>query len=623
MCGIAGIVDFNHAAIDRDVLTKMVAVQKHRGPDDEGCYYNDHVGLGHCRLSIIDLSANARQPMSNAGGTTWIVYNGEIYNYVELKKELADAGVKFRSASDTEVILAAYDRWHDGCLSRFNGMWAFAIWDSSSGELLLSRDRFGVKPLYYYYDGERLIFSSEIKALFLHPAVKKEVNDQAVYEYLVSGYGYMDVADFTFFKNIVKLKPGYAARIRVREKRVDFIRYWDLKPERYAGGEAKTRERFLDLFTDAIRLRLRSDVAVGITLSGGLDSSSIACLADKMYAGPGGRLYSFSSCFEDKDADERPYINEVLACTRLKSFFVSAPADQVFQDLEKIIWHQEEPYSTLSILPQWHVMKCAHEHDVKVLLTGQAGDETLAGYHKYYFYLFADLVKAFKWALLKREVEYYRAAKGTGDDIRQEVTRILASYYMPQWVRDIHRKRQDTNGTPYINKDFLGKHRTRIAHEKKFRSILNNDLFNGMKISPLPSLLHIDDRASMAHSVETRSPFLDYRLVQFLFSLPSEYKITDGQTKFLLRETMRGILPERVRARKDKMGFPTPLKAWLTGRLKNSVLELFTSQEFSKRPYFNREEVIREFYACLKGKDNHLTIWSLINLELWLRRFFP
>jgi len=619
MCGIAGIIEFDQKDVDHGVLKAMTDIQRHRGPDDNDWYYSDHVGLGHARLSIIDLSTNARQPMASPDGKRWMVYNGEIYNYLELREELASAGIKFKSSSDTEVILEAYDRWREGAQERFNGMWAFALWDADKKELFLSRDRFGVKPLYYYYDGQRFIFASEIKAVLLHPAVKKQVNDQAVYDYLISGYGYMDVSDYTFFKDIYKLKPGHYIKVSVDNRRVDQSRYWTLAPERFWGNEQLAVEHFQELFNDAIKLRLRSDVGVGIALSGGLDSSSIACMADKLYTG--GQLTSFSSCFEDKDADERPYIDSVLDWTRIKPTFVSAPVDNVFSDLETIIWHQEEPYSTLSILPQWYVMKAAHENNVKVLLTGQAGDEVLAGYHKYYFYLFADLIKSFRWSDAAHEMDLYRRIKGAKEPLLGQTMKILASYFTPEGIKRSRRILARDAGPAYIARGFLSRHSSKITVERKFRSILNNDLHNAFLISPLPSLLHIDDRASMAHSVETRSPFLDFRLVQFLFSLPPEYKIRHGQTKYLLRQAMRGVLPESVRTRKDKMGFPTPLKSWLKSGIKAKVLDIFTSQEFMGRPYFNTPEVMREFIACLKGKDNHQTIWSWINLELWLRKF--
>jgi len=619
MCGIAGILNIKKGPIDKNIIDRMVKIQKHRGPDDEGTYFDDTIAMGHCRLSIIDLSQNAHQPMSNEDNTKWIVFNGEIYNYVELRKELEGYGHKFKSASDTEVILHAYEQWQEDALGHFNGMWAFVIWDSRTRDLFASRDRFGIKPFYYYQDGDVFIFASEIKALLLNKRIKKRENEQAIFDYLISGYGYMDLAEYTFFKDIFKLKPGHYIKISMPKSSFEYKKYWDFthNVSMVKHDRASVLEQFYAIFENAVMLRLRSDVKVGISLSGGLDSSSVACIADRVHRGKG--LYSFSSSFDDKEANEKIYIDDVVAKTGLNPFFVSPEPENISSDLNDILWHQEEPYSTLSILPQWYIMKQAHDKDVKVLLTGQAGDETLGGYHKYYFYLFADLLCSFKWKKLINEIGLYRELKGNTDDIWKQIISIILSFYYPRSLRGMFKKRQYPIT---LNKDFVGRCKNKVYTKRKFPGILNNDLYNAFKMSPLPSLLHVDDRSSMAHSVETRSPFLDYRMIEFLFSLSAEYKINEGQTKFLLRESVKGILPERVRTRKDKMGFPTPLGAWLKGPLKNMVSDIFNSKSFIGRPYFNHKGVMKEFLLNMEhNKPNDLTIWSWVNLELWMRRF--
>ncbi|MCX5677993.1 MAG: asparagine synthase (glutamine-hydrolyzing) [Candidatus Omnitrophica bacterium] len=627
MCGIAGIINLDKSPLDGGIIEKMICSERHRGPDDSGLYVNGHVGLGHVRLSIIDLSKDAGQPMHNEDSRLFIVHNGEIYNYLELKDELAGLGHAFRSRSDTEVILHAYEEWGEDCLSRFNGMWAFAILDLNKRVLFCARDRFGVKPFYYHLDKDIFIFASEIKSLLCHPKVRRQPNDSTVFNYLASGYGYMDISDETFFKGIRQLKQAHYATVPLDGGRqFSQKRYWNLAPHKKLrlNNEEEAYENFRDLFEDSIKLRLRSDVPLGVSLSGGLDSSSIACVSARLLKG--GAIEAFSSCFDEAEYDEREYIAQVLDKTKAKANFIFTRPENLFDEMEEIMWHQEEPYSTLSIFPQWYVMKLAHQKGVKVLLTGQGGDEVLGGYHKYYFYLLADLVASGKWGAAQNEIRRYRELKGDDALVAGKVFKIMASHIAPQGVKNIL-KRFNAQGAPaYLDKDFAGHNTNRVFTEKRFGSILNNDLYNALKISPLPSLLHIDDRSSMAHSVESRSPFLDYRLVEYAFSLGPEYKIRDGITKYMLRRSMKGILPEEVRTRTDKMGFATPLEKWFRTDLKTKVYGIINSDSFKKRPYFNQARVQRKLDDFMSGKggageSGHFTIWSWVNLELWLRKF--
>ena len=314
----------------------------------------------------------------------------------------------------------------------------------------------------------------------------------------------------------------------------------------------------------------------------------------------------------------------VLEKTNADANFVFTKPDRLFDEIEIIIWHQEEPYSTLSIFAQWYVMKLAREKGVKVLLTGQGGDEILAGYHKYYFYLFADLVRSLRLASLFREVRLYKDIKGRDAQVLDPTAKILLSYATPQILKTFLKRHLNKKYPDYLDRDFVNTHFNNIPVERKFQSILNNDLYNALKISPLPSLLHIDDRSSMAHSVESRSPFLDYRLVEYLFSLEPSYKIRNGLTKYILRESLKGILPEAVRTRRDKMGFATPLEKWFKTALASNVRSLIASKEFSSRPYFNQKNLLKKFDDFTKGRwsEAHHTVWSWVNLELWFRKFF-
>jgi asparagine synthase (glutamine-hydrolysing) len=622
MCGIAGVVNLDKRPLGEELLRSMADAEAHRGPDDSGVFVADSAGLCHRRLSIIDLSKDAHQPMPNEDSRIFIVHNGEIYNYIELAGELKALGHAFRSKSDTEVILHAYEEWGEDCLKRFNGMWAFAILDLRKDVLFCSRDRFGVKPFYYFMDGKVFAFSSEIKALLRHPAVARQPNDRAIFTYLASGYGYTDTSDETFFSGIRQLKPAHYLKLSIKDKKVSQERYWDIDPAKkiVIRDEDDIYRKFLNLFQDSIRLRLRSDVPVGVSLSGGLDSSSIACVTAQLT--DGSKIESFSSCFDESQYDERKFIKPVLEKTGAKANFIFTKPEDLFGELDRIIWHQEEPYSTLSIFPQWSVMRLAREKGIKVLLTGQGGDETLGGYDKYYYYLFADLLYSLEWKKASEEMGLYGKIKGGRGGILTETAKIIASNIMPHSIR---RALPGNKRFPdYMNEDFARHGTNRIFTEKKFASILNNDLYNALKISPLPSLLHIDDRSSMAHSVESRAPFLDYRLVEFLFSLGPEFKIREGQTKYVLRRSLKGILPDEVRTRSDKMGFATPLEHWFRTSLKESVSDILQSRQFRSRPYFNAEGVDRVFGDFVEGKKEnlHFTVWGLVNLELWLRKFF-
>lgn len=626
MCGIAGILNLDKAPVQKGVLEAMIRSELHRGPDDTGFYVNGHVGLGHARLSIIDLSKDAGQPMHNEDSRLFALHNGEIYNYLELKKELSGLGHSFRSKSDTEVILHAYEEWGKDCLSRFNGMWAFAILDLKKRTLFCARDRFGVKPFYYYLDEDVFMFASEIKSLLCHPKVRREANDNAVFNYLVSGYGYMDISDETFFKGIRQIRQAHYATISLDGGQFTQKRYWDIDPRKrlHVTDEEDIYRDFRALFEDSIKLRLRSDVPLGVSLSGGLDSSSVTCVAAGLLKGS--PIEAFSSCFDEPEYDEREFIAQVLDKTKARANFIFTAPEQLFDELEQIVWHQEEPYSTLSIFPQWYVMKLAREKGVKVLLTGQGGDEVLGGYHKYYFYLFADLFRSGRFSAARNEIRHYEELQGDKSPVTGKVMKIIASHIAPQAVKNTLRRARRQTAPLYLSKEFTGHNTSRVFTEKRFSSILNNDLYNALKISPLPSLLHIDDRSSMAHSVESRAPLLDYRLVEYVFSLGPEYKIRDGVTKYLLRHSMKGILPEDVRTRRDKMGFATPLERWFKTSLKEKVRDIINSGSFRHRPYFDHAKARRKLDDFLEGrpghgKNSHFTIWSWVNLELWMRKF--
>jgi asparagine synthase (glutamine-hydrolysing) len=634
MCGIAGIYSFKEK-LNLDGIKRMTDSLRHRGPDDEGFLAVNSVTrevypligrgsgvegnriesfdkpadlfLGHRRLSIIDLSAAGHQPMCNEEGSIWVVYNGEIYNYLEVRRELELLGHLFKSKTDTEVILQAYEEWGTDCLNRFNGMWSFCIWDSGKRQIFCSRDRMGVKPFYYTFNGKRFAFASEIKALLALDDMTPEPNDQIVADYLFSGL--QDHTSETFFKDIYQLRP--AEYLLLNGQRLILQSYWDIEPKEIHFPEDEDyTQRFRELFEDSIRLRLRSDVPMGSCLSGGLDSSTIVCLANRlMFDGEmidpklvGKQQKTFSSCFESPGCDERPFIEIVLEQTGAERNYVFPKGERLLQDLSTLVWYQDEPFGSTSIYAQWEVMRLAKERGVTVLLDGQGGDELLGGYLPSFYYLFYDLLRGLKWRYLIKEIW------GFGNNH----TAWIASRFRNRmgkkidWAEEAFRRR------------FLRSFPVPLKCENK----LNNYLYHCLRFTTLPRLLHYEDRNSMAFSIEARLPFLDFRLVEYIFSLPAEQKVRGGVTKILLRDTMKGILPEPIRNRHDKMGFATPEDIWFRAALRETINRIITSKSFRQRGYFAADRVKGIFEDYCKGERNiNSAIWNWVNLELWLRRF--
>jgi asparagine synthase (glutamine-hydrolysing) len=573
MCGIAGIYGKNSFSVQ-----KMTDLMQHRGPDDQGFFADGKISLGHRRLSIIDLSEKGHQPMERGGLV--IVYNGEIYNYIELRKELERKGYVFSSGTDTEVILFAFKEWGRKCLEKFNGMWAFAIWDKDKKELFCSRDRYGIKPFYYYSSGSVFAFASEIKPLLLF---KKKPNEKAIFEYLTAELA--DYSEQTFFEDIKQLEPS--SYMTVKDAGMSMGRYYDVSFNKDLGRISQRNlkeyaENFLDLLQDSVRLRLRSDVEVGSCLSGGLDSSAIVCLINKLRNG-GQKTFTFFA----SGADEREYIKETLADKDIKPFYISSSSEEFWQDLGKVVLSQEEPFKSSSIYAQYKVMELAQKQGVKVLLDGQGSDE-LFGY--------PEQISSF----LNQSFLNGRALPNFNTSfIRFFVPSSLLYYLRKKKIKSLN----------CIRPELKKKYRYNEAESKLAKINYQQALFEGLTGSGLRRLLRYEDKNSMAHSIESRLPFLDYRLVDFIFSLPAAYKIN----KLLQREALKGVIPEKVRLRKDKMGFVTPEEKWLREN-KENIKRLFLKDN----PYFEKEKVLN-----LLNKENAKLseLWRFINLELWLKKF--
>ena len=562
MCGIAGIISPNISLTTNERLKKMTDALAHRGPDGEGHWNNASgtVSLGHRRLSIIDLSHSGHQPMYYPDRYT-IIHNGEIYNYIELKDELSKKGYSFKSKTDTEVIAAAYDCWQEECVDYFDGMFAFAIWDEKEKELFVSRDRFGEKPFYYYLDNTQFVFASEMKALWAAGIVRTP-NRKMLFNYITIGYtDNPQNPGETFFENIYKLPASHSLVYSAKDHELEIWKYWDLQVDI---GKNKTTdkdaiEKFTDLFQSSVKRRLRSDVEIGTSLSGGLDSSSIVATVFP-FIEPGSKFKSFTAAFPGFEKDESVYAKQVADKFNLQQHSIQISEKDLVSDLEKLSFHQEEPVSSSSVLAQYKVYELAKQKGVKVLLDGQGADETLAGYHKYLKWFWQEL-------FLKRKLiggGEIKAARENGIKESFGVRNIIAALF-PDFASIflerkylLHTLRQEDLSQEFIRTQSREAYYITPAHHN-----LNGILYFNTMQHGLEELLRYADRNSMAHGIEIRLPFLNHELVEFLFTLPSNMKIRKGWTKWLLRESMKEKLPKEIVWRKDKTGFEPPQKIWM------------------------------------------------------------
>jgi asparagine synthase (glutamine-hydrolysing) len=597
----------------------MAAELDHRGPNGVGLYEEDGVALGSRRLAVIDLSDAGLQPFASQDGRLQLLHNGEVYNYRELRVELQAKGHRFTSATDTEVILRAYEEWGERCAERFNGMWAFAIWDGRARRLFCSRDRFGVKPFYFRLEGCRLVFASELKAFRADTETKLEPNPRAVFDYLEQGW--VDHTDATFFRGIVKLPPAHSLVFDERGLRLQ--RYWRLEPREAPAGDPAPYVR--EHFVDAVRLRLRSDVPVGTCLSGGIDSSAIACVVEHLLrteaenARPiGERQRTFTAFFEDHGFDERPYAKSVVTKTGAEAHWISFTDEDVVDALPAIVEAQDEPFGSTSIVAQWFVMREAKRAGLKVMLDGQGADEILAGYHGYFGPFFADLLLRGQLGKLRHELVAYRALHGASV---ATAAAALARPFLPERVRRIVRARV-TGGGSLVHSELRGVGPAADHEGAPYNDRLRRQLHLILTRRGLPELLRYEDRNSMAHSIEARVPFLDYRLVELLFSLDARQLIEHGRTKAVLRRALGDLLPPMVRDRVDKLGFVTPEGRWFRGVLGDFASDMFASRSFAERGFVDAGAARRRLERHRHGDlSAGFELWRALNLELWARTF--
>ena len=627
MCGIAGIVGADGLHGDEPVLVpRMRDVIWHRGPDDAGLFVDGHAALGHRRLSIVDLAAG-HQPLANEDNTVWIVFNGEIYNHADLRAELEPAGHRYRTRSDTETIVHAYEKWGDACVERFRGMFAFAIWDAPRRRLLLARDRLGVKPLYWTQAGDRLLFGSEIKAILESGLVPPRADESRLPELLSTRY---TSGAATLYQGIQRLLPGHT--LVFERGQVSTRCYWDVPVGRAAeaatGGDRAIVERFRTLLEDAVRVRLMADVPLGMFLSGGLDSSAIAALMARMIDRP---LQTFSVAFAERAFSELDYARQVSRAIGADAHEVVIDDADFFGALPRLIWHEDEPIAHPSSVPLYFVSELARQH-VKVVLTGEGSDELLAGYGKYPRAL-VNWRAAAAYGLLPDPVRAWiagRVVPRLPARVRRYATRsFLAMERTPEAMFfdnfaaiGVARQRAllDRRVVPSSLEAAYGPSRAYFDAPNGRSTLLDRLLYTDMK-TYLVELLMKQDQMSMAASIESRVPFLDHHLVEFAASLPARLKLRGFSTKRILREAVRPLLPPDVLSR-PKMGFPVPFGIWTRGPWADTARDVLLDPRSRQRGIIDPGAVERllagHASGLVEGAD---AIWSLLNLELWYRTF--
>jgi asparagine synthase (glutamine-hydrolysing) len=624
MCGLAAMVGLGGRQADAAVLEAMSEVLTHRGPDDKGLYVDGPVGFGFRRLAILDLAPTGHQPMISADGHLVLIFNGEIYNYVELRGELEARGHRFSSSGDTQVLLAAYRQWGRDCLQKLNGMWAFLIYDRHQGKLFGSRDRFGVKPLYRFRAADCIYFASEIKAIVAAGDCGGEPNWRQVSQFLLDPR--LDMRDSgaeTFYAGVEQVPPGSAFELGL-DGRVDAWRFWSLD-EVVEAAVTNPPAAFGELFEDAVRLRMRSDVPVGVSLSGGLDSTSIISVMARLRerheaAAPDAGLQAFS--YVSPDFDESAYIAETVDLTRAIFHPVGIDPLRLWDNLDRVLWYQDEPVHSLNELISFDICALAASNGIKVMLNGGGADETIAGYSSFFPLYWRALCRAGRFDRAREEIESYCRVHG-GDPValhqraRREATRarlaFIPGYRLAARLWRRLRARRSTWFTREVTPALPGE--TGGA----FGDPLAAALRAAVERAPLPYYLRVDDRNSMAHSLEIRSPFLDYRVVSLAFGVSAEWKLRGPWNKYLLREGMRDRIPEIVRVRPDKMGFPVPVRQWVAGPLYERLQDLLASRRTATRGLYNIAAIRRDLERHRAGQcDVSSDVLAVAQVERWL-----
>jgi len=627
MCGL-------FASVGLPVTPERIDTVAHRGPDGRG--WREYVSpagpvaLGHRRLAIIDTSDAGLQPMADASGRYHLVFNGEIYNYIELREELRARGEVFVSESDSEVLLRCYMLWGADCLPRLRGMFAFLVWDDREKVLFAARDRYGIKPLYYAAQPGGIAFASEIKQLLDLPGGTRRINLARAHDFLAGGIS--DHTAETMFLSINQLRGGEACTITAREAKPGAlsIKRWHrvTLPELGAIDEAAAAERFRDLLSDSVRLHLRADVPLGSCLSGGLDSSSIVCLMAAMLPEGAPGQHTVSACYADKAVDEKPFMDAVVAKTSVQAHFIFPRAEDLFSRASDITWHQDEPFGSTSIFAQWCVFEAARGAGLKVMLDGQGADEILAGYHSFFPVYLAELARSARLLTLAQTFVARRRMHGqgyAGQALRLAFS--LAPDGIKALVRRTHRGEAQHGWLSSGALADLDRQPTALETAAASLGLAPpRDIASLCLVmahaSNMPMLLHWEDRNSMAHGIEARVPFLDPPLADFALALGNRHKLVGADTKRVLRRAMGDLLPREVSERRDKLGFATPEASWMRGPLRGLV-EDGVERTLRVLPDLLDPAGTRRFASdMLDGRaPADFTLWRIVSLGLWAERF--
>jgi len=619
MCGICGKIEFREGKqVSSQLLRQMLDIIEHRGPDEHGIFRSGCVGLAHRRLNIIDLSTG-KQPMCNEDGSVWIIYNGEVYNFAELRSNLVQKGHRFKSASDTEVIVHLYEEIGVECVQQLRGMFSFALWDENTKTLLLARDRVGIKPLYYCHTGDSLLFASEIKAMLVDPAVSREMDSASLNDFFT--YFYVP-GEHTLFKNIFKLQPGHYMTVRNGEVRT--TEYWDLAFRKISSSFEEATEELDNLLSRAVRDHMISDVPVGVLLSGGVDSSGVLSFAAENTSEI---ISSFTVGFDSGCTDERPYARMAANLYGARNFEITITAQDFWNCLPKYVWHMEEPVCEPPAIALYYVSKLAREH-VTVLLSGEGGDEAFAGYQSYRNFTWLEKIK--KWtgpmagiggAVARHVINPHSRFSKYSSLLRMD----LPDYYYSH-SSGPYEFFNNTAGGLYsadLRADMAAQTKGRFS-KQQFKRVSS--------LEPLDQMLYVDtktwlpddllikaDKMTMANSLELRVPLLDHQVLEFAASLPVSYKLKGVRTKHILKEALRRRLPAEILNRK-KSGFPVPYTTWLSRELRQSVAEVLLDSKTIARGYFNRT-VLENVLSSSENLCYSKELFSLMTLELWHRTF--
>lgn len=624
MCGICGIVNFNATEpVDRQLVERMTDAQAHRGPDDFGYFVEANAGLGHRRLSIIDLSGG-KQPIFNEDGSVVVIFNGEIYNFADLTADLVSRGHHFKTRSDTETIVHAYEEYGDNCMREFRGMFAFAIWDRRRKRLLLVRDRLGIKPVYYYTGRDFFVFASEIKSLLQHPEVPREVDPAAVDLYLALRYV---PGPRTVFKNIFKLQPGHS--LVVDETGTHVRKYWDLRYQESNFSDRGYIEQFSHLLEESVRLRLIAEVPLGVFLSGGIDSSSMVALMSRITGGERVKTFSVGyetsgpSAREAEESNEFVYARQAAAHFGADHHECRINARQFADAIPKIVSHLDEPMADPSCIPLYFISKLARDY-ITVILSGEGADETLAGYS--FYQRVAALEKMRRRAGPFAALAPALAQLPLGDRARSYLRR--AGSPLEAHYRGVVKGISAETRLELTGPDRWWKCEDRLDEIFRgyFRAVenttsLNRMLYADAKVWLPENLLLKADKMTMATAVELRVPFLDHKLVEFCATLPERLKIRAAKGKWILRQSMGSVLPPSVLNRAKK-GFPSPTAGWLRFELRHFVRDLLLSRDSACRNFFDLQALQHVIQRHENGAgDGYQEVWSLVTFEVWHKQF--